>query len=109
MTAIDDRTAPTPSAASLFPLGRRIDDGKGHTDPSKTGGRVPFAARFAVAPDVADLEIMEFSYDSVQQIGVINDGREIVPLLKHSTGKTRTNTAKQDSGPNDSDTDHTED
>jgi putative ATP-grasp target RiPP len=104
------RTSALPTSA-LFPLGQSAIQAEAQSDQivSDSDIQSPFGTRFAVHADPADVDLTQFRYDSALQIGVIENGRDVLPLLKHSTGKTRTNTAKQDSGANDSDTDYTED
>ena len=69
-----------------------------------------FGVRQAVnsVPLPADLSAIRFDPD--RQISVITEGGASVPALKHSTGTTSTNTARQDNkGGADRDSDRTED
>jgi putative ATP-grasp target RiPP len=69
-----------------------------------------FGARLAVEPVAAAVDVSAVRYDADRQITVVADGEMTVPALKHSTGKTSTNTASQDNrGGADRDSDQTED
>jgi putative ATP-grasp target RiPP len=64
-------------------------------------------ARF-VEPEHVDQSVLFL--DPVEQISMVREGSALVPALKHSTGKTSTNTARDDAkAGGDSDTDATED
>ncbi len=61
-----------------------------------------------VVPAAVDLSAVRFDPD--RQISVVSEDGVTVPALKHSTGKTSTNTAAQDNkGGADRDSDQTED
>src|SRR5262245_62051395 len=109
MITTEYQSTSTISAGRLFPLGLRVDADAPRTSNGREEAQTPLGARFAVAVADAEVDLANFRYDVDRQIGVIDDGRDISPLFKHSTGKTRTNTAKKDSAPGDSDTDSTED
>lgn len=71
---------------------------------------VAYGARQAVdiVPVPVDLSTVRFDPD--RQISIITQDGVSVPALKHSTGKTSTNTAAQDNkGGADKDADQTED
>jgi putative ATP-grasp target RiPP len=75
-----------------------------------TAEAVPFGLRQAVptaAVPVGDLSV--YGYDHESQLGIIRDGKRTVPLLRHTTGQTRTNTHPDGQKGPDSDTDHRED
>lgn len=94
------------SPAGVFPLGRRFGE------PSQTRiepGRVPFGVSLAIQPRTATVDLSHVGYDTDRQIAVVNDGGILVPLMRHSTGTTKTNTGRDDSRPPDSDSDATED
>jgi putative ATP-grasp target RiPP len=92
-----------------FPLGRPVLPVQDMTlEADKV--TVPLALRYAVAPvQVAILDLEGVGYDEQRQIGVVRQGDVLIPLLKHSTGWTMTNTARRDAQPGDSDRDYTED
>jgi putative ATP-grasp target RiPP len=106
MVAIQQRQAEVFPAMALFPLGRRFSEQEVR---AVEAGRVPFGVRLAVASRPSVVDLAQVGDDPIRQIGVIHDGGVLMPLLKHSTGQTRTNTASRDAGPSDSDTDYTED
>jgi len=61
-----------------------------------------------VVPLAVDLSAIRFDPD--RQISVVTENGASVPALKHSTGTTSTNTARQDNvGGADRDSDQTED
>lgn len=61
-----------------------------------------------VEPERVDVDALFF--DPVQQISMVREGASLVPALKHSTGKTTTNTARDDAkAGGDTDADATED
>ena len=69
-----------------------------------------FGARHAVEVVPAPVDLSTLRFDEDRQISVIGENGTTVPALKHSTGKTTTNTAQQDNkGGSDRDSDQTED
>lgn len=69
-----------------------------------------FGLRHAIPSIPTPVDLSAISYDTEQQVSVIQHEGVTLPVLKHSTGQTATNTAKQDNaGGADSDTDQTED
>lgn len=61
-------------------------------------------------PIALPVDLTAVQYDPDQQISMITDDGVTVPALKHSTGRTSTNTANRDNkGGADTDTDQTED
>lgn len=69
-----------------------------------------FSLRHAVPVVPMPVDLSSVRYDSEQQISVIDDGGITLPALKHTTGTTSTNTARQDNqGGADSDSDQRED
>lgn len=100
MVATMERGRTVFTAADAFPLGRRFGEEK----PTPVeGGRVPFGVPLAVVSEPVEVDVSQVSYDRDRQIGVIRDGGVLVPLLQHTTGQTRTNTARNDAGPGDTD------
>jgi hypothetical protein len=51
----------------------------------------------------------ELGYDEVGQVGLIREGDVMVPMSKHTDGKTKTQTNADGHGGRDSDTDFRED
>jgi putative ATP-grasp target RiPP len=71
---------------------------------------LPFGLRQAVVAAATPTEdLSTFGYDCQLQIGTVRDGEQVVPLLKHTTGQTRSVTNPDGSKPRDSDTDQRED
>ncbi|MBI1759089.1 MAG: putative ATP-grasp-modified RiPP [Actinobacteria bacterium] len=71
---------------------------------------LPFGLRRAmVAATVSVGDLSAYGYDHDRQIGVIRDGDQEVPLLKHTTGQTRTTTNPDGQKGPDSDVDQRED
>ncbi|XVU24254.1 putative ATP-grasp-modified RiPP [Actinoplanes sp. CA-054009] len=69
-----------------------------------------FGTRLAVRPVPLPVDLSLVRFDPDLQISMVTDGGVSLPALKHSTGATNTNTARQDNqGGADRDTDHTED
>lgn len=69
-----------------------------------------FGVRRAVEVAAVPVDMGAVRFDADRQISVIVEGGVSVPALKHSTGRTSTNTARQDNkGGADTDSDHTED
>ncbi|WP_239156616.1 putative ATP-grasp-modified RiPP [Actinocatenispora thailandica] len=104
MTNTTDSLSTTPDQ---FPLGRSAL-------PLATGiGSAacrPFGATLAVAPaETAAIELDALSYDADRQIGLIHDGDQVVPLARHTDGRTSTTTASRDGTPQDGDADVRED
>lgn len=96
-------------ASGLFPLGRPFGllPASDEECPAEV---LPFGLRRAVtSPAVPIGDLSAYGYDHDQQIGTFRDGETVVPLMRHTTGQTRTTTnADGQKGP-DSDTDHRED
>jgi hypothetical protein len=81
-----------------FPLGQAY--GRIDAAPAPASEVRPFGLTLAVQPRGSiRFDPGELGYDDVQQIGLIRDGGEMVPLSKHTDGH----------GGRDSDTDHRED
>jgi putative ATP-grasp target RiPP len=93
----------------MVPLGRPfglLSTSEDITDPES----LPFGLRLAVeVPATSIGELAAFGYDTDQQIGTVRDGDQVVPLLRHTTGQTRTTTNPDRHRGPDSDTDHRED
>jgi putative ATP-grasp target RiPP len=100
---------PLYAASGLFPLGRPF----GLLPASQQQCPVdllPFGLRRAVSsPAVPVGDLSAYGYDHDQQIGVLRVGETVVPLLRHTTGQTRTTTNPDGHKGPDSDTDHRED
>ncbi|MGQ0778666.1 MAG: putative ATP-grasp-modified RiPP [Pseudonocardiales bacterium] len=72
----------------------------------------PFGLTLAVSPStVTRVDPTELGYDEDAQRGLIRDGADMVPLSRHTDGKTSTVTQGGDGQTTnrDSDTDHRED
>lgn len=82
-----------------------------HTPLLDASGRLPFglavAAREPVPADHVDVSAL--AWDDDRQIMLIRDGGELVPWMKHSTGKTNTDSNTDGNGGKETDTDQTED
>jgi len=96
--------------SGAFGLGRPF----GLVDPSgevTAAGAVPFGLRRAVcAPAVSVGDLAAYGFDHDRQIGTVLDtDGAMVPLMKHSTGQTKTSTNPDGAKGPDSDTDQTED
>jgi putative ATP-grasp target RiPP len=94
-------------ASDHFPLGRAY--GCVQATPCPASGVRPFGLTLAVAPSAVRFDPGELGYDDVRQIGLIRDGREMVPLARHTDGQTNTQTNADGHGGYDSDTDWRED
>ncbi|MGH3645637.1 MAG: putative ATP-grasp-modified RiPP [Micromonosporaceae bacterium] len=72
---------------------------------------LPFGLnRAVVAPAVAAVDLSTYGFDHERQIGTkVDADGVVVPLLKHTTGQTRTTTNPDGYRGPDSDTDHRED
>ena len=72
---------------------------------------LPFGLRKAVtAPVVAVGDLSTYGFDHDQQIGtVVDDNGVVVPLLRHTTGTTKTTTNPDGKSGPDSDSDQRED
>jgi len=65
--------------------------------------------RWAVRPVATPVDLDSIAYDESRQVSVVLQEGAPVPVARHSTGQTRTNTAVRDSQPGDTDSDYTED
>jgi putative ATP-grasp target RiPP len=71
---------------------------------------VAFGLRQAVEPVPLPVDLSAIRFDSDRQISVITEDGVTVPALKHTTGRTSTNTARKDNaGGADTDSDLRED
>ncbi len=72
---------------------------------------MPFGLRRAVIADVVPMgDLSAYGFDHQQQIGTVVDADGVVvPLLKHTDGKTATKTNADGKGGPDSDSDQRED
>lgn len=103
---IDDPLYP---AAAQFPLGRPFGL-LAPSDPEAGPELVPFGLRQAVETPAAPIgDPASYGYDHDRQVGVVFDGERLLPLLKHTTGKTNTVTHPDGAVPRDSDDDYRED
>lgn len=69
-----------------------------------------FGLRHAVPVVPLQVDLSTVRYDGEQQISVVDEGGVTLPALRHTTGTTSTNTARQDNkGGADSDSDQRED
>ncbi|HEY8471676.1 MAG TPA: putative ATP-grasp-modified RiPP [Natronosporangium sp.] len=95
--------------AGLFALGRPF--GLLPTSQEVCDGEtLPFGLRQAVeSPAVPVGDLSSYGYDADRQIGVITENGRVVPLLRHTTGQTRTTTNPDGQAGPDSDTDYRED
>ncbi|MBV9010918.1 MAG: putative ATP-grasp-modified RiPP [Pseudonocardiales bacterium] len=94
-------------ASDHFPLGRAY--GCVQATPCPASGVRPFGLTLAVAPSAVRFDPGELGYDDIRQVGLIRDGREMVPLARHTDGQTNTLTNADGHGGYDSDTDWRED
>src|SRR5690606_8758046 len=79
-------------ASGLFPLGRPFGllPASDEECPAEV---LPFGLRRAVtSPAVPIGDLSAYGYDHDQQIGTFRDGETVVPLMRHTTGQTRTTT-----------------
>lgn len=91
-----------------FPLSRPY--GCIDATPAPASDVRPFGLTLAVQPRTnIRFDPAELGYDDVRQIGLIRDGRAMVPLSKHTDGTTSTQTNADGHGGRDSDSDHRED
>jgi len=71
---------------------------------------MPFGLCHAVESTMVPIgDLSAYGYDAGRQIGVVHDGDRVVPLLRHTTGQTRTTTNPDGHEGADSDTDYRED
>lgn len=91
-----------------FPVGRAY--GTIDEEVAPASAVRPFGLSLAVRPrESVCLDPDALAYDVARQIGLIREGDEVVPLMRHTDGQTSTSTnADGHKGP-DSDTDHRED
>jgi putative ATP-grasp target RiPP len=95
-------------SSSAFPLGRPFGLVKAAT-PLKANV-LPFGLKAAVAPEpIAIGDLSRFRYDHATQIGLTEVDGELVPLMRHTTGTTRTSTNPDGQKGPDSDADQRED
>jgi putative ATP-grasp target RiPP len=113
LTRPDDRRCASHDAihraAEQFALGRPY----GLLPPPKDaggGGALPFGLRHAVVSTPTPMpDLSAYGFDHDQQIGTVREGNQVVPLLRHTTGQTRTSTNPDGHRGPDSDTDRRED
>ena len=79
--------------ADQFPLGRAFDQVDVSPEAASGPGSRPFGLRFAVEPCPTLVDFTGFEYDPGRQVGVLRDGAAVVPLIRHTTGTTRTQTS----------------
>jgi putative ATP-grasp target RiPP len=77
-------------ARHQFPLGRAFP----LLDTEDTPGTVrPFGLRYAVVPlATVDVDLSTLRYDDDRQISVMLDGNVMVPAMRHTSTKTKTQT-----------------
>ena len=90
-----------------FPLGQPF--GWVDTTASPASPARPFGLSLAVQTRASLLDMDALGYDTDQQIGLILDGEDMVPLSRHTDGQTNTQTNSDGHGGVDSDTDQRED
>lgn len=95
------------STSDHFPLGRAY--GCVQATPCPASRVRPFGLTLAVTSSVVRFDPGELGYDDVRQIGLIRDGREMVPLARQTYVATGTQTKADRHGGIDSDTDWRED
>jgi putative ATP-grasp target RiPP len=99
---------PLSTAPDQFSLGRSAP--QPHVGTAVSSSPRPFGATLAVEPnEVEPIDLDALSYDAERQIGVIRDGNQLVPLARHTDGRTSTSTASRDGTPQDGDSDVRED
>lgn len=94
-----------PASASL-PLGAPF--GRAPVSDVQASASRPFGMRRAVVPQSAEIDAQDMRYDPITQTALIQHDGAWIPVARHSTGTTHTNTSDGKGGP-DSDSDHTED
>ena len=104
------RHDPLFSASGAFGLGRPfglLDTAGGVSAPEV----LPFGLRNAVTAPVVEVgDLSAYGFDHDQQIGTVVDERGVVvPLLRHTTGTTKTSTNPDGKSGPDSDSDQRED
>jgi len=106
---IDHADSTLHPVAGRFPLGRPFGL-------LPTGGRatateaLPFGLRQAVTPAVVAVgDLTRYGYDHTRQIGVVHTEDGVVPLARHTDGRTSTRTNPDGNGGPDSDQDVRED
>ncbi|WP_203662960.1 putative ATP-grasp-modified RiPP [Actinocatenispora rupis] len=98
---------PLSTVTDEFPLGRPALPLGDNEMP--TAAR-PFGVTLAVEPTTVEpIDVNALSYDTHRQVGMIRDGEELVPLARHTDGRTSTTTASRDGTPQDGDEDTRED
>ncbi|GIL27451.1 putative ATP-grasp-modified RiPP [Actinocatenispora comari] len=103
-----DAIDPLSTAPDQFSLGRPT--ALPHGDTAVSSAPRPFGATLAVEPnEVEAIDLEALSYDTERQIALIRDGSQVVPLARHTDGRTSTSTASRDGTPQDGDSDVRED
>src|SRR5690606_6950739 len=95
--------------SGLFPLGRPFGllPASEEMCPPEV---LPFGLRRAVGSKAVPIgHLAAYGYDHDRQIGTVRDGDTVLPLMRHTTGQTRTSTNPDGQRGPDSDTDHRED
>lgn len=95
--------------SGLFPLGRPFGllPASEEMCPPEV---LPFGLRRAVVSKAVPIgHLAAYGYDHDRQIGTVRDGDTVLPLMRHTTGQTRTSTNPDGQRGPDSDTDHRED
>ena len=100
---------PLHPATGLFALGRPFGLLPVSEDVCDAAA-MPFGLRHAVESATVPVgDLSAYGYDADRQIGVVSYGEGAVPLLRHTTGQTRTTTNPDGHEGADSDTDYRED
>lgn len=97
------------TALEAFPLGRAFGLQPESVDPTPAGA-LPFGLRLAVRHPAVQLGgLSQYEYDHARQVGVIRTEAGLLPLARHTTGRTRTTTNPDGHKGPDTDTDYRED
>lgn len=85
-------------ARHQFPLGCAFSRADASGEP---GTARPFGLRYAVVPpSTIDVDLSTLGYDADRQIAIVLDGDVVVPAMRHTSTKTKTQTGDK-SGPDD--------
>lgn len=91
-----------------FPLGRPLGQVRIADEPASGRATRPFGLRYLVEPApeaVDDIDSSEVSYDPVSQLSVAHEGGVLIPACRRKSGKTKTETHREDRNAPDDDED----
>lgn len=101
-------TDPLMPSSSWFSLGRAF----GIVEPSQSAtpqAAVPFGASLAVAADATRVDYSIYGFDHASQTATVTVDGQVLPVLKHTDGNTKTVTHPDGKRMNDADDDARED